>query len=259
MILCLDAGNSHIYGGLFDKSHLRLQFRHATKQAISSDQIGLFLRSVLRENDYDPTLITKIAICSVVPAIDYSLRAACIKYFKFEPFFLQAGVKTGLKIKCHNPHEVGADRISNAIAATKQFPDKNLIIFDFGTATTCCVVTAAREYCGGAIFAGMQISMEALGQKTAKLFPVDIMKPQVVVGRGTRESIQSGLYYAQLGAVKELIAQIKAEHFANESCLVLATGGFSYLFQDEKVFTAIIPDLVLQGLAAALELNSAKC
>ncbi len=256
MILCLDVGNSHIYGGLFNNNKLCLQFRHDTKQASSSDQLGIFLRSVLRENGHDPLSIKKIAICSVVPAIDYSLRSACVKYFNKEPFYLQAGVKTGLKIKYYNPHEVGADRISNAIAAIHQFPDKNIIIFDFGTATTCCVINTDREYVGGAIFAGLRLSMEALEQNAAKLFPVAIMKPNIILGRSTRESIQSGLYYAQLGAVKELITQIKSEIFINQSYKVLATGGFSHLFQEEKLFTAVIPELVLHGLLIALELNS---
>ena len=255
MKLCLDVGNTHIYGGVFSGDVLRLQFRHDTKQASSSDQLGLFLRSVLRENEIDPKEIIDIAVCSVVPAVDYSLRAACIKYFKKEPFFLQAGVKTGLKIKYHNPLEVGADRISTAIAAVKQFPNKNIIVIDFGTATTCCVITANREYCGGAIFAGMRLSMEALGSNAAKLFPVEIIKPAATVGRTTRESLQAGLYYAQLGAVREFIARIKKEVFANSECVVLATGGFSHLFAEEDLFTAMIPELVLFGLKTALEMN----
>lgn len=255
MKLCLDVGNSHIYAGVFEEDKMILSFRYDTQQSSTSDQLGLFLKLVLKENEIDHHRIKKIAICSVVPAIDYSLRAACIKYFKMEPFFLQAGVKTGLKIKYHNPHEVGADRISNAIAAVKQFPEKNLVIFDFGTATTCCVITANKEYCGGAILPGMRLSMEALGGRAAKLFPVEIVKPNVVVGRSTRESIQAGIYYSQLGAVREIISQVKQHHFPNEPFTVLATGGFATLFNDEKIFSAIIPELVLFGLINALDLN----
>lgn len=255
MKLCLDVGNSHIYGGVFVEGKLRLQFRHDTKQASSSDQLGIFLRSVLRENGIDPILIQNIAICSVVPAIDYSLRSACIKYFSLEPFFLQAGVKTGLKIKYQNPHEVGADRISNAIAAVNQFPKQNIIIVDFGTATTCCAVTKEKEYFGGAIFAGMRLSMEALSGGAAKLFPVEIIKPTAVIGRSTRESMQAGVFYAQLGAIREIIALTKEKIFHDEKCTVIATGGFSHLFNDEKLFSVVVPELVLHGLKIAMELN----
>src|SRR3990167_1095408 len=154
MQLCLDVGNSHILGGIFLEEKLLLTFRHDTKQASSSDQIGLFIKLVLRENKLNPEEIKKIAFCSVVPALDYTLRAACIKYFNITPFALQPGTKTGLKIKYHNPLEVGADRIANAMAAIRQFPDKPLFIVDFGTATTCCAITAQREYWGGAILPG---------------------------------------------------------------------------------------------------------
>lgn len=256
MQLCLDVGNSHILGGVFSNHKLLQTFRHDTKQASSSDQIGLFIKSVLRENKIIPEEISKIAICSVVPALDYTLRAACIKYFNIQPFLLQAGVKTGLKIKYHNPLEVGADRIANAIAASQQFPNKPLVIVDFGTATTCCAVTANKEYWGGAILPGMRLSMEALQHNTAKLFPVEIVRPEVVVGRSTRESLQSGLYYMQLGAVKELINKFSIELYASEQPIVLATGGFSHLFAKEQLFHAIVPDLVLQGLKIALDLNN---
>ena len=117
MMLCIDVGNSHIYGGVFDGEEICLRFRHTSKVS-TSDELGIFLKSVLRENNCDPSVIRAIAICSVVPQLDYSLRAACIKYFSVEPFFLQAGVKTGLNIKYRNPVDVGADRIANAIAAT---------------------------------------------------------------------------------------------------------------------------------------------
>lgn len=256
MQLCLDVGNSHILVGVFNEHKLLLTLRYDTKQASSSDQIGLFLKAALRENSLDPQEIKKIAICSVVPALDYTLRSACIKYFNITPFALQAGVKTGLKIKYHNQREVGADRIANAIAAIQQFPDKPLIIVDFGTATTCCAVTPDKEYWGGAIMPGMRVAMESLQHNTAKLFPVEIIQPLLAVGRSTQESLQSGLYYMQLGAIKELIKRFHVELFPTLKPVVLATGGFSHLFAKEELFHAIIPNLVLQGLQIALELNA---
>ena len=256
MQLCLDVGNSHILGGIFLEEKLLLTFRHDTKQASSSDQIGLFIKLVLRENKLNPEEIKKIAFCSVVPALDYTLRAACIKYFGITPFVLQAGVKTGLKIKYHNPLEVGADRIANAIAAIHQFPKKPLLIVDFGTATTCCAVTAQGEYWGGAILPGMRLAMESLQHNTAKLFPVEILQPTKAIGQSTRESLQAGLYYMQLGAVKEIITRFSQELFMQKKCIVLATGGFAHLFSQEQLFHAIVPDLVLRGLQIALKLNS---
>ena len=133
MILCIDVGNSHIYGGVFDEDEIKLRFRHTSKVS-TSDELGIFLKSVLRENNCSPEKIKKIGICSVVPQLDYSLRSACVKYFSSEPFLLQAGVKTGLNIKYRNPLEVGADRIANAIAATHSYPNQNIIVIDFGTA-----------------------------------------------------------------------------------------------------------------------------
>lgn len=140
MILCIDVGNSHIYGGVFDGDEIKLRFRHTSKVS-TSDELGIFLKSVLRENNCSPETIRKIAICSVVPQVDYSLRSACVKYFSIDPFLLQAGVKTGLNIKYRNPVEVGADRIANAIAATHSFPNQNIIVIDFGTATTFCAIS----------------------------------------------------------------------------------------------------------------------
>lgn len=254
MMLCLDVGNSHIYGGVFQNEDIKLRFRHASKES-TSDEIGLFLKQVLRENACDPEKITQISIGSVVPQLDYSLRSACIKYFKMEPFFLQAGVKTGLNIQYRNPVEVGADRIADAIAATHRFPETPLVIIDFGTATTLCVVNAKKAYLGGAILPGLRLSMDALSNNTAKLPAVDIVRMKSVVGRSTVESIQSGVYFGALGAVRELIQQVKQQHFPEEKLLVLATGGFSALFEQEKIFDHILPDLVLEGLRFAALMN----
>lgn len=255
MILSLDVGNSQMYGGVFKGEKIQLRFRYPTQRGTTSDQLGIFLKNVLRENAIDCNAIKQIAICSVVPHMDYSLRSACIKYFNIEPFMLQAGVKTGLKIKYRNPLEVGADRIANAIAANKQFPDKNIIVIDMGTATTFCAISNDKEYLGGTILPGMRLSMETLSNNTAKLFAVEIVQPESALGRSTMESIQAGLYFSQLGAIREITQKITNEAFANKKPLLIGTGGFSHLFEQEKIFDAIIPDLILQGLKFALEMN----
>lgn len=255
MMLCIDVGNSHIYGGVFAGEEIRLRFRHSSKVS-TSDELGIFLTSVLRENGCSPEVIKQIAICSVVPQLDYSLRSACLKYFSVEPFSLQIGVKTGLNIKYRNPVEVGADRIANAIAATHSFPGKNIIVIDFGTATTFCVINAQKAYLGGAILPGMRLAVEALATKTAKLPSVEIVKTEQVVGRSTIESIQSGVFYGALGACRELIGRIKEESFAGQEVLVIATGGFASLFDKQGIYNLLIPDLVLQGIRLAAKLNN---
>src|SRR5262245_3502784 len=178
MLLCLDIGNSQIHAGLFDGG-LRLQFRKTTHPLGSSDEFGVFFTAVLRENGIDPRAVQRVAICSVVPPALYPIRSACLKYFRCEPFVLQAGVKTGLKVKYRNPHEVGSDRIAGAIAATQRHPKSNIIVVDCGTATTCDVVTAEGDYLGGAILPGVGISVETLAGRTAKLPTVEIARPSV--------------------------------------------------------------------------------
>jgi type III pantothenate kinase len=255
MMLTLDVGNSQIFAGVFDGEEIKLRFRMSSAHASSSDEYGLFLRVALKENGIDPKAITEIAICSVVPDKVHSLKNCCRKYFDMEPFILQAGVKTGLKIKYRNPLEVGSDRIADAIAAMHLYPKKNRIVIDFGTATTLEVVSSAGEFLGGAILPGVRISMEALEQRTSRLPSVEIVRPEVAVGRSTTESIQSGLYYGHLGAVRELIQQITVQVFPTEAPVIIGTGGFASLFARSELFHFEEPDLVLKGLYLAKKLN----
>lgn len=256
MILALDVGNSQIYGGVFQSNKIVTRFRKTSKTGASSDEVGIFLRAVLRENGLDPAQITQIGICSVVPDVVYSIKNACKKYFNLNPFVLQAGVKTGLKINYRNPLEVGADRIANAIAASALYPQKNMIVVDLGTATTFDAITAQKEYLGGAIIAGLRLSMESLESQTAKLPSVEIVSCSDALGRSTVESIQSGLYFGHLGQIKELSQRIAKECFGNDEALLIGTGGFANLFEKEKVFHSVQADLVLLGIVQALKMNS---
>jgi type III pantothenate kinase len=255
MLLCLDVGNSHIFGGVFADEEIKLRFRYASEQVVTSDQLGLFLKAVLRENAIEPEQISKISLCSVVPSLDYSITSACVKYFNMEPFVLKPGVKTGIKLQVKNPLQLGADRIANAIAAVHHFPNKNLIIVDLGTAATYCAISAAKEYLGGVIMPGLKLAMQVLHLNTAKLPPVEIIKPTQTLGKTTEQHIQSGLYYGQLGASQRIIENLTQEAFAGKKPVIIGTGGFAYLFEKEAVFTIIIPDLVLNGLRLMLEKN----
>ena len=256
MLLCLDVGNSQIFGGLFDgEGVLQVQFRRTSQLRSSSDELGVFFRTVLRENDVDPDLIADVAICCVVPDLLYSLRACCQKYFSLEPLVLRPGIKTGLKIQYRDPREVGADRLADAVGATTMFPGKNLIVADFGTATTLCAITRKKEFLGGNIVPGVRLAMEALEERTAQLPAVEIIPPRNALGRSTVESIQSGLYWSNVGMVRELISRIIAEEFEDDPPLVIGTGGFAQLFIREKLFDRVVPDLILEGLREIVRLN----
>ena len=135
-----------------------------------------------------------------------------------------------------------------------RFPSTNVLIVDFGTATTICAVTREREYLGGIIAPGIHTSMAALESNTARLPTVEIARPQEILGRSTVESIQSGLYYGTLGMVRSLIASIAEQYFSEQRPVVLGTGGFGRLFEDEALFDAFVPELAFLGLRRAVEL-----
>lgn len=255
MILALDIGNTQIYGGLMEGEQIRLNFRTTSQGTITSDELGLFLRGILRENDIDRSLVKEIALCSVVPGLVHTVRACCLKYFGVEPLVLQPGRKTGLKIKYKDPSQVGADRIANAIGAVHLFPNKNLVIVDYGTATTFDVVSAQKEYLGGAIVPGIRMGMESLSTRTAQLPKVEIARPETFIGTTTAASIQSGLYYSNVAMLEYATTRIRREAFADAPCVVIGTGGFSRLFDNENLFDALLPDLVLIGLMRFFDMN----
>lgn len=248
MLLALDVGNTQVFGGVIKNGEIVLRFRKASKSGASSDETGVFFRQVLRENGLEPKDVTAIGICSVVPDAHHSLRNACIKYFGITPYQVNGLAKSDLIIDYPNPAEIGADRIANAIAAARLYPNKDCIIIDLGTATTFCALTKDRHYHGGAIMAGLRLSIEALESKTSKLPSVEIIVPKAAKGNSTVEGLQSGLYYAHLGAMKELIGRLSQEVFGHDAPFVIGTGGFSSLYEREGIFDILAPDLVLRGI-----------
>ena len=255
MILTIDVGNTSTACGLFEGDECVLRFRRATDINSSSDEIGIFLRSALRENGYDWQKIQKVGCCSVVPAVNHSLANACAKYLGREPLFIQAGIKTGLKLRYSNPKEIGADLIAAAMGAVQLYPEKNLIIIDMGTAITAELVSKNKEFLGGVIMPGLKISVDALAGGTANLTSVEIVRPEHVYGSSTTEAIQAGLYYGTAGAVKEFCNLFKKNVFHGEDTIILGTGGFARTFEDYRLFDKIIPGLVLSGVKCALDLN----
>lgn len=259
MLLCLDIGNTQLYGGVFDNEKLKFSFRYDSTAQVSSDQLGVFFRQVLTENNIAYKAIKQIAICSVVPQRNYSLSAACIKYLNVTPFWLNANSQQHLQIQLPNAQELGADRIANAIGAIALYPRQNLILVDFGTATTYCAISNQQEYLGGLITPGFRLAMQALQGNTAQLPPVPIAKPDKPIGNTTISAIQAGLYYSQLATVKEAIQQFNQLVLNKQPALVVGTGGFAHLLEDSGLFDAIIPELVLHGLRLAVAGTPKKC
>ena len=255
MLLCLDIGNSQVFGGLFDlQNNILLRFRMSSKSQ-TSDEFAIFLIQVLKENSIDPKQLKHIAISSVVPHFDYSVRSACIKYFAITPFFIHAHINSKLAIKYTQFSELGADRIANAIAAVDLYPQQNLIIIDFGTAMTFCAINKKHDFLGGAIFPGMRLLVDTLAKNTAKLPVVEVFAVNRAVAKTTVTGIQSGIYLGTLGACRELITAFKQEVFSNDQCTIIATGGFSGLFEKTGIYDVHEPDLILHGIRIAAKSN----
>lgn len=255
MWLCLDVGNATLCGGVFVDDQLCLQFRYPTAEPLTSDQLGVFLRQVLRENELDPRQLQRIALCCVVPSLEYTVRATCIKYFRLEPFVLKPGAKTGLKIRCPQPQEVGSDRIANAVAALQLAPAQPIMVVDVGIATTLDAISAQAEYLGGAILPGVKSSMQALVNQAAKLSAVPIIPQPAPLGQTTCSNLQSGLYHGHVGAIRYLLQKISHNAFPGQTVHVIGTGDFVSLFEAEALFDQAVPSLTLLGLRLLLSKN----
>jgi type III pantothenate kinase len=179
-----------------------------------------------------------------------------MKYFNIAPLFLQPGTKTGIKISSNNSAEIGADLIAGAVGGVVMHSGKHLLIFDFGTATTVVYITPDAEFVGGAVLPGLRLMMESLQHNTAKLFTVNISVPTQAISRDTKTAIQSGLYYSQIGAAKELISRVIEEYkIPRHELVIIGTGGFATLLNVSNLFDEIVPNLILQGLYQVLKLN----
>jgi type III pantothenate kinase len=253
MLLAVDTGNTHTVLGLFEGDRLRADWRIATRKGETADELGAILRALFAGEGIEPTAVDGVIVSSVVPDWNGILAATARRAFGQDALFVAPGIKTGLPILYENPHEVGADRIVNAVAAVHRF-GAPVIVLDFGTATTFDVVSAKGEYLGGVIAPGLAISAEALFQRAARLMRVDVRKPARIIGRTTEESVQSGLFHGYVALVEGVVKRLRTE--LSVDAPVVATGGLATVFQAELSFlTAVDPHLTLLGLRLVWERN----
>ncbi|MBZ2176048.1 type III pantothenate kinase [Schnuerera sp. xch1] len=249
MLLLIDVGNTNIVFGVYKEDKLIYDWRIATDKNKTSDEYGLLFEQIFKYHGICPKDVEDVIISSVVPTLMYTLSAMSIKYFNKEPLVVGPGIKTGMNIKYDNPKEVGADRIVNAVAAYEKYGGP-IIIVDFGTAITFCVVSKEGDYLGGTIAPGIKISSEALFQRTAKLPKVELIKPDTVIAKNTVNSIQSGLIYGYVGLVDYIIEKIIEEMKDRGNIkAVIGTGGFANLIATEsKYINKVEKLLTLEGL-----------
>jgi type III pantothenate kinase len=256
MLLTIDLGNTNIVIGVFCAQQLVDHWRISTRWPQTADELGGMFLQLLKNGSGHAYEIKAAIISSVVPPLTDSLMSMCERYFGVKPLLVDASLKLGLSIHYDNPREVGADRLVNAVAAYELFGGP-LIIVDFGTATTFCVVSAKAEYLGGCITPGVNISAQALYRYTAQLPKVEIVKPARVIGKNTVESIQSGLFYGCISLLDGMIERIRAE--LGDDPKVIATGGLAELVSPYSKYVEVTdPWLTLKGLRSIYEKNKSQ-
>ncbi|MDC7221339.1 MAG: type III pantothenate kinase [Spirochaetales bacterium] len=248
MMMLLDVGNTRLSGSLFRDNVSLCQFSCPTGDINNSRDLRLFLEKNFRKNRIEPAEINSVSCSSVVPALHSCLYEGCLNFLGVVPFFLDGTMETGLNLMVENREKLGPDRIAAAAGAKECFPGENLIVADFGTATTVDCVNDKGDFLGGVILPGFNTAQESLRKNTARLPGIQIKKPARYCGRNTEEALCSGIYLMQLGAVKEGVIRMSKEHFFKTSPLIIGTGGFSSLFQGEELFDHIIPELIFKGI-----------
>lgn len=260
MLLAIDVGNTNIVLGVFNGREKVSSWRMATDNMRSADEYGVLIESMFKHNGLDPKDVNDVIISTVVPSLLYTLQHMCNVYFGVKPLVVETGIKTGLKIKCDDPRQIGSDRIVNSVAAVTKYGGP-VILVDFGTATTFCVVTEDAEFLGGAISTGIKTSAKALFEMTAKLPNVDLETPAKVICKNTVESMQSGLIYGHMGLAERIIEGMKKELVEDygkkyEDIKVIATGGMANLVNDGiDCIDVVDKGLTLDGLVIIYEKN----
>lgn len=253
MLLVIDVGNTNTVMGIYEGSALLKDWRVETRASRTEDEMGILLRQLFDAAGVSVDGIRHVIISCVVPPMLRSLEAMAERYLGVNPLIVGPGTKTGMPIRYENPREVGADRIVNAVAAYEEHPGE-LIVVDFGTATTFDAVSRSGEYLGGAICPGLLVSTEALFQRASKLPRVQLREPKTVIGRTTVDSLTSGIFYGAVGMVDAIVERMKIELGGNPR--VIATGGLAELIGGESESIDVVsPMLTLEGLRIIHERN----
>jgi type III pantothenate kinase len=253
MLLTIDIGNTNLTLGLYEGDKLGAHWRLATDHNRMPDEYGLQFLGLLQNANKTLKDIQGISVASVVPPLTGRVVQACREYLKQEPLVVDAGVKTGIKIRYEDPKAVGADRVCDAVAVMKLYGGPACVV-DFGTATTFNAVTKDGEYLGGAITAGINLAAEALYTRAAKLPRIDLQVPPSVIGRNTVHAMQSGLLFGYVSMVEGMVSRFRSE--LGGDMKVVATGGLAEVVAHEtKVIDIIAPWLTLEGLRLIWEMN----
>jgi type III pantothenate kinase len=251
MLLVIDAGNTNTSLGVFNDTELVAHWRLTTARARTVDEYGVHARNLFELAGLDFKTIDAIAISSVVPPLNFTLKRMAEVYFHLTPLFVDHTTDTGLKILYKPPADVGADRIVDAVAAIEKY-GAPCIVVDFGTATTFNAISKNGEYLGGVITPGITISSDALFERTAKLPRVEIKRPLKVIGSSTIDAMQSGLYHGFSGLVDGILRKMIDE--LGGSARVIATGGLAPLIATGSELIELVDDtLTLEGLRLVYE------
>lgn len=247
MLLVIDVGNTNITLGVFDDADLIARFRMTTKMQRTSDEFGICICDLLEHKSIKVSDIHDIIVASVVPNVMHSLFSGMIKYFNITPIVVEAGIKTGVKLKVENPKQIGADRIVDVVGA-KELYGGPIIVVDFGTATTYDLVNEEGDFVAGVTAPGIRTSAMALWKDAAKLPEIEILKPQSILAKETITSMQAGLVYGQIGQTEYIIECMKKES-GIKNIKTVATGGLGAVIAKEtKSIDIYNPDLTLQGM-----------